>query len=165
MGLRTGSPSIPTYLQGHGGLQSLSVDDTCSHEGFYYRYVCGACTCRWLIYEWCFYGGWILIDQESADGKHFVKRRYEEVKKHGWHEYYPRYYPANEPRAPIILAELWDHGRLIKRLENGVTVYDAEGKPDKAAARTRRAPKSAGRNAKRSAQAKTRRKKKDSSDA
>jgi hypothetical protein len=129
VGLRTGSQSINTYLQGHGALQSLPVDDMCSHEGFYYRYVCSACTCRWVIFEWGSYG-WVNVEQESEDGQYYSKGKYETGKKHGWHECYPRYYPANEPRAPILLAELWDQGRPIKQLEDGRIAFDAEGKRD-----------------------------------
>jgi hypothetical protein len=129
LGLRTGSQSINSYLQGHGTLQSLPVDDMCSHEGFYYRYVCSACTSRWVIFEWGGYG-WVNLEQESADGRYYKKANYEEGRKHGWHECYPRFYPANERNAPIVLAELWDRGRLIKRLEEGRLVFDAEGKCD-----------------------------------
>jgi hypothetical protein len=124
VGLRTGSQCIDTYLQAQGTLRALPVDDMCSHEGFYYRYVCSACTCRWVIYDWAMFG-WVILEQESADGKHLKKANYEEGRKHGWHECYPRYYPANEPRAAIVLAELWDQGRLVKRLENGRVVVDA----------------------------------------
>jgi hypothetical protein len=125
VGLLTGSQSVPSYLEGHGNLQSLSVDDVCSHEGYYYRYQCAVCTCRWLIYEWG-WTGWLNIEQESADGGHYARGKYEEGSKHGWHEYYPRYYPAEERHAPIVLAELWDHGRLMQRKVNGALVYQAK---------------------------------------
>ena len=114
--------------EGHGNLQSLPVDDICSHEGIYYRYVCGSCTSRWLIYDWTLFGS-MTLEQESADGKYFATVRHAQGQKHGLHEYYPRHYPANEPR-PTTLAELWDRGRLIRRLENGLIVFDAEGQSD-----------------------------------
>lgn len=130
------------YILGaHGDLQTAPGEDRSGAEGYTTYFVCRRCRCRWAIFDWV-QVGWVLVEQESADGRYSSKGQYVDGKKHGRH-CYSRYRQGGERVDPLILSELWDHGRLLERKEYGPIVIDEAGREDQSVLRTWRAPKRA----------------------
>ena len=98
-------------------LQTVPGEDRSGAEGYTTYFVCRRCGCRWAVFDWVQIG-WVLVEQESADGKYSSSGQFVDGKKHGRHQY-ARYRQGNELVDTLILSDLWDHGRLVERKEYG----------------------------------------------
>jgi hypothetical protein len=137
----TNNYDYAAVLPGQGPLHEVSGPDRSGAEGYSRYFVCRRCGSRWRIFDWVC-TGWVDYEQESVDGKYSSRGKYVGGKKDGWHGY-SRYEPVRTIRegrtvlvSPLILSELWDHGRLVERQELGPVEVDAQGNAHHAVVRT-----------------------------
>jgi hypothetical protein len=131
-----------SVVPGKGPLFEVSGPSRSGAEGYSRYFACRRCSSRWRIFDWV-YIGWVNYNQESADSLYYCDGQFVDGKKDGWHNY-GRYEPVPTTptgplHCPMMLSELWDHGRLVERKEYGPVHLDDRGEPRQSVVRTWRA--------------------------